>query len=34
MIKKLTTEEFIKRSNTAHNNKFNYSLVKYEGKFN
>ena len=31
MIKKLTTEEFIKRSNLAHNNKFDYSLVEYKG---
>ena len=31
MPKKLTKEEFIKRSNLIHNNKFDYSLVEYIG---
>ena len=31
MPKKLTTEEFIKKSKTIHCNKYDYSLVKYEG---
>ena len=30
MIKKLTTEEFIKRSKLVHGNKYDYSLVDYE----
>jgi len=29
---RLTQEEFIKRSNTIHNNKYDYSLVKYTNK--
>ena len=27
--KKLTTEEFINKSNIIHNNKYDYSLVNY-----
>jgi len=30
MSKKLTLEEFIKKSNLIHNNKYDYSLVKYK----
>ena len=30
MSKKLTTEEFITKSNLIHNNKYDYSLVNYE----
>ena len=29
MSRKLTTEEFIEKSNKKHNNKYNYDLVKY-----
>ena len=31
MPKKLTQEEFIKRANLVHNNKYNYSHINYEG---
>ena len=31
-MKKLTTDEFIKRSINIHGNKYDYSLVKYEEK--
>ena len=30
MIKRLTIEEFIIKSNKVHNNKYDYSLVKYK----
>ena len=28
-MKKLTTEEFIEKANKIHNNKYDYSQVKY-----
>jgi len=28
---KLTTNDFIKRANKVHNNKYDYSLAKYTG---
>ena len=31
MPKKLTTEEFIKRSKKIHDDKYDYSLVEFEG---
>jgi very-short-patch-repair endonuclease len=33
MPKKLTNQEFIEKSNTIHNNKFDYSLVEYKNNF-
>ena len=31
MSKKLTTEQFIERSNKIHGYKYDYSLVEYKG---
>lgn len=33
MSKKLTTKEFIERSNITHNNKYNYELVDYKNHY-
>ena len=33
-MKKLTTEQFIKRANKVHDNKYNYSLVEYKNTHN